>query len=282
MSPSKKTILLFLFLIIYQLPAQKYRLSIGGGPGFGMAKDTYLNFRDIKIVDGNPNEEIKSARPMSFAKGFSSHLRLEYPLNSILDIGLEATYFNGSKSTFIEEGYTSIQMPNDNFQTRTIDLYGNMLSISPSIIFNPIEARFSPYFRMGPIFNLVKTYEDSELKNSHPDGSYKTIKREYKGNIGVGFISDIGLRYVRNANWTFYAEMRWQSFSYQPGKSVKTEDNENGVSRLSTMEIVEIEIEYVKKIGADGSQTANDPQQQIIIDQPFSSLQILIGISYYL
>lgn len=277
---NKKILLLFFVLLFNQLTAQKVYFSAGAGPGFGFAKQSYQSFFDIEV--NGETETKESAVPMSFGKGLNSFLRLGYRLNNNIDFSIEAGYLEGGRTSVLKEQV--YQGPNNEplISTQKTELFGNMWSIRPAILLSPIQGRFSPFIRLGPSINFTETFSVLNFKGSNS----LDITEEFIGDFTFGFSSDVGFKYLINENWELFAEMRFQSFSFQPSQSKYTEYKVDGVNKLEDLQTFQKETVYREKIsdpvGQNGFTGNDDPLQKLIFKQPFSSVQILIGISYNL
>ncbi len=279
MSYLKRILLLFLLLAFQIANAQKLYFSIGGGPSFGMAKEPYSNFYDIDVV--NTSTELETANLISFGKGFNSRFRLAYRLTENLDIAIEASYLQGGKNSYSQ----SRLVDNNNefrLSERRVDVFGNMWSISPNLVFSPFNTRISPYIRIGPSLNFGRTYEEVEYK-------YLTTTistEEFTGPVSWGFLADLGVKYLADENWEIFAEIRFHSFSFEPTESQITQYEIDGVDQLASLNTYKRKTVYKDKIseeqGTFGFVGIERPFQELSISQPFSSVQFLIGISYNL
>lgn len=282
MSHSRKFTLLFLALLGSQVFAQKFYFSLGMGPGIGIEKDLHQEFYDFEIVG---DDEIRTSKPMSFGKGYNAHLRFGYRLKSKIDLALEASFFKGGKTTFTKDYW--IDWPPVRGGNSSIDLYGNSFSLNPSITFRPFTSKFAPYFRIGPNISFVTTWEEFNSMDFQPNSNSSFLKRKNYGGLGIGFIADLGVAYQLNESWGLYSEIRINSFKNRPGQSTIIEFTQNGkdeLSSLTTDEKEEIYSNYISRPSrADGRyRSPDDPMEFLKFDQPFSSIQLLIGISYYL
>lgn len=280
MSIPRKIMLLFFVLLFIQLPAQKFYFGVGAGPGFSFAKHSYQTYYNIEVKGETQTRE--TAVPMSFGKGFNSFLRLGYRLNNNLDFSIEASYLMGGKTTIVQEQI--YQGPNNEslISTWKTDLFGNMWSIRPALLFSPLPGRFSPFIRLGPTVNFGQTYEEKSFQGSNTI----EIREEFFGDLALGFAGDFGFKYLINESWEVFAEIRIQNFSFEPKESRYTRYKVNGEDRLDNLQTFQKETVYKEKIsdpiGLDGITDFDDPLEKLIFKQPFSSAQILIGITYNL
>lgn len=277
MSYLKGILLLFILIVFQNANAQKFYFSFGGGPSIGMAKESYLNNYDIAVV--NATTELETANQISFGKGFNSHFRLSYRINTKLNFSLEASYLQGAKNSFSQKRTMNNPLRISELQG---DLFGEMWSFSPSLVFSPFNNRFSPYIRIGPSFNYGKTYEELRIIDM------KTIvsTEEFIGEVALGFLADLGLKYFVDENWEIYAEFRFHAFSFEPTESQLTRYEIDGVDELNSLNTHERKTVYKDKItefqGTYGFVGIEQPFQELSISQPFSNAQFLIGISYSL
>lgn len=282
MSRYRKILLLFLALLGPQISAQKFYFSLGLGQGIGIEKDLHQDYYDMEIKE---DDEIITSKPMSFGTGFNAHLRFGYRLKPKIDLAIEASYFQGGKTTFSKDYWFG--SASELGGNSSIDLYGNSYSFNPSLVFRPFTNKFAPYFRIGPNISFVTTWKEHSYTGSPANPEFGFVKTKYYGDVGLGFIADLGFSYQLNESWGLYSEIRINSFKNRPGKSTITEFTENGKDELSSLTTAEKERIYssyiTKPTEARGRYSDPDtPPELLKFDQPFSSIQILIGISYNL
>lgn len=281
MPPLRKISFIITLIVAHQLSAQKLYISVSGGPSFGAAKNTYRGYFDTTI--DRDSLLIEDAKPISFGKGMGVHLRINYRLNRQIDFGVEASYLRGSTISIDKEQQGFDGNGQATIETIEYRIFGNLWSISPSITFSPISSRFSPYIRLGPNLNYAKTFERFSFNGQNQIESLE----EFEGDLTFGFSGALGCKYLMNENWEVFTELRFQSFSFLPTKSKLTEYLYNGEDKLDELNTNERETIFKDRIedpiGTDQGGAGSDfPLEKLSINQPFSSVQFLIGISYNL
>tara|TARA_R110002096_G_scaffold115365_2_gene249841 strand:+ start:50339 stop:51172 length:834 start_codon:yes stop_codon:yes gene_type:complete len=277
MSNLRKFLLLLLLIFTFQLTAQNIYFGIGAGLSNGLAKESYLDFYNIEIID--EDNSLETTEPMSFGSGFNGHLKMGYRFHKDFDFVLEASRFAGGKSSYSKDRFVS----DGSVLNERTDLYGNFWSISPSLLFSPLEGRFSPYFRIGPSLNFVKSYAATSHSGTSVDIE---ILEEYTGDMALGFLGNLGFNYILHENWEFFCELRFHSFSFEPSNGEIIEFRNSGQDELQSLEVAEKETVFKEKIsdpnGEVGYTGPNDPLQRLSISQPFSNVQFVIGICFSL
>ncbi len=192
----------------------------------------------------------------------------------------EYVYSTSSSNTQISSFTAPPQITNSmgvyDYKTKS-----NMLNIYPALKFSIPNKSFTTYLRTGFIYSITSIIND---RNSVSGNQTIEQSRNKYGN-SYGLFASLGIEKKLDNHLKIFAEwtLRYQTFS--PIKERYTKDIENGVDKLPSMNVSQIEREYVDSYSStyNGTGPSTDPNQPTKVfasKQTFGSMGLQVGIIY--
>jgi hypothetical protein len=210
------------------------------------------------IIGTDFNSESIKFNQSTFSKGIVFQGGYIYAINNNIQLDMNINYLLGvTDETYYSNEYNGQQL---------IRRYSNSnFAFSPSIKIKSDIGDLSPYVRFGCSLNFIKIKEEYDLPSSF---SYSNEEYVYSGNFSFGWVGGVGIDYVIGENFLVFTELQLNSLTFYPDKLEYTRID--GDTRTTT-------IYHPKDTlpGGTGYSGLNG-----LIDIPFSSLGVLIGLRF--
>ncbi len=196
----------------------------------------------------------------TFSKGIVFQGGYIYAVNNNIQLDMNINYLLGvTNETYFSNEYDGLQW---------IERYSNSnFAFSPSIKIKSDIGDLSPYVRFGCSLNFIKIKEVYDLPSSF---SYSNEEYVYSGNFSLGWGGGVGIDYVVGENYLVFTELQLNSLTFYPDKLEYTRIDGN--TRTTTI--------YHPKETLPGGNGYSG--LEAIIDFPFSSIGILVGLRFIL
>ena len=281
------------------LYSQGFYLTAGGGYAFTMNGQTGWEMSSTEeYINDNVNNLYSStftneSVPLSYGKGLNFDVAIGYKFNEFIAGEIGFSYLLGGKTT-IEEQRTvkniySTHTTETNFK-KTATRYSQMFRLIPSVILSPNFEVFNPYLKVGAVLGFGSIYyeetSESTIKSSQPitppiPPTTSALSSTSNGGMAFGFQGAFGLEYKMWDAISLIGEVNYIGMSYAPKKSVKTKWEENGIDKLTNATVKQKETEYVdERIYSLNDYNEDEPNQQLSISEPFSSLGFKLGVIF--
>ena len=245
-----------------------FYVNIGLGYGLALGSQNISGFTDHTVDSSSINTE--SQVDVSLGKGLCLNLGLGYMINTNLGFELGATYLMGSKTTATNVFPFGL----NNTQTIVSDYYASMFIINPTIVIASGMEGFNPYAKFGMILGFASFYNE---KTSTADTFAVSTKTKYDGGMAIGFNASLGCAFTVSDNISIFAELNLLNMSYAPDKSEITEYSSQGIDKLSSLTVKQIQTNYYDTL-LSTTIPDSEPNQALKQSYTFGSIGIHIGM----
>ncbi|MFO7790000.1 MAG: hypothetical protein R6V32_05455, partial [Bacteroidales bacterium] len=212
------TTLLLISIFFTMGYSQGLYVKLGGGYAIGMNQQS-MPFNETITEDENGITYHQFW--YSLGKGITPELEIAYKFSENLGIAVNASYLYGTKNTAFND-YSGEE--NDYYY----HYYSEMILISPSVLFEPLNGDFSPYTKLGGVFGSGKFYQKSKMGDSES-------LREFTGSYALGVNTALGMNYKLSSLLSVYAEINAMIMSWAPEKAKITKYIVEGEDELSDL-----------------------------------------------
>lgn len=256
---------------------QGFSVELNAGYGMSMASQE-IGYNSTSSFNGTNWSGTDEVVKGSYGAGLNFGLNLGYMLNENLGFGLNASMLSGQKIestyTYTETGYNSESV--STFQ-------GKMTRITPNIILSVGDGNIKPYAKLGIALGVGSkiTYNDNY---SNSDGDREIYAFELDQGMAFGTYGELGVGIGINDNIALNVSLNGYNMNWAPQHGIITEYTVNGVDVLPQLTTSDKEVEFVDEISYNSSNTPSEgqPDQDLKMYHPFSSLGLNIGIKYSL
>lgn len=194
----------------------------------------------------------------------TEHLFGELALGYLSGLPFESKKnFNSSSSSYSE--------------TRTIR--GDMLRLSPALVFVGDEGAFRPFVRVGVTMGLPKVTQALDTV----DAQVRTIEEvELTGMPTFGIAGALGVEFGLSKGVSLATEVNYLSMAFSPTQGKLVKATENGVDKLPTMTTRQKEVQFVDTLTSNPSvpASAGSPDMETSISIPFSNVGVAVALVY--
>lgn len=280
---TKFTMAACLLLLITNLKAEK-KLYLGFGTSYHFsAAQNWIGNSNYTSSNGQVTTK-RNKGEGSLGRGVQLDGFAGYRLNNNLSLELGLAYLYGFKN---ESVYSSSNTTYSNYYKD--QMQAQSLRLLPGLKFSSGEGQLKPYARAGILLGLISKLESNSESNSQYFGSFPSSSSEEttfeaSGGLSLGFAGSLGLDIKLSESVNFFSEIQMISHSWAPKKGVYTKYTEDGVDVLPNMSINEKETEFVDEYSYDSNAPSdpNQPEKELKMFLPFSSVGLRVGLSFTL
>jgi hypothetical protein len=146
------------------------------------------------------------------------------------------------------------------------------------------DTKLHPYARMGvllPVYaGITENADWSSLGlGGSSSGQYK---KEFRVRNTAGYTASAGIAPKLGKHMSVFAEINLQSLSILARRSELISYKQNDVEKIGADPVYAKKTDYVKKLDAYRTYSADEPSQELTFSFPYSSIGIHIGVSFKL
>lgn len=277
-----KSFLLLVFSGGFIVNAQRIKLDLGAGYGFGLT-NTYFTTgtSETDQSTGVLTKDLQS-NIFNYNQGVSSHLKLNYALNSQLFLVAGARYQNGKRSYDpLASGYvnsTPYYVEQSDFKYQQLDV---QIGLG---IEKKIADRWSVYFSHGFTFFVFGKAVENHVVEADEPGSPILVEQTIveEPSFTFGAYGDIGLVYRLSDRFSLFFNTTVQSKNWSTKRSRITQFTQDGVDQIPENYTSQLEAEYAASVEYNSSTPPNTNQPSTLLKtwMPNSGLETVLGVRY--
>lgn len=163
--------------------------------------------------------------------------------------------------------------------TKTRSVRGDMLRLTPALMFTADVASLKPFARLGMVIAVPKVTDTADSSDDYE----RTIEEvELTGGPTIGLAGALGIEYSLGGKLAVAAEFNYQSMAFSPTEGKLVKSTVDGVDKLPSMTTREKEVQFVDTLNSNPSVTANagSPDMDTSISIPFSNFGAAVSLVY--
>jgi hypothetical protein len=270
-------------LFVTTVNAQKVYFKINPSYNFSTKSRDAYDYSIRYHVGLNKLTETRSNIKSSYGKGYMGNFTIGFINNKHVSTELNFSYLHGKTITS-----TSVAHYWSGDESYTDNLYANVISLTPSLVYSHGENEWKPYLSVGVSLNIVNYYNNVVYDYYAQTGS-TNYKVEYKGSPSFGFTTKLGVLSKIGYRLSLFGEIGFSYLNFSPNTSEITEYSINNQDSISTLTEYELKAEYEDEVNTEYEliddvfvENINEskPRERLKFDIPLSYFSVSVGIKW--